>query len=71
MSSVLRVPAAACARAHGARSFHPLVRSAQGGRAGGKKRKRSDAEVQAAQKEAEEKKAKRAEVRAAHRCDAR
>ncbi len=71
MSSVLRVPAAACARAHGARSFHPLVRSAQG-----EKRKRSEDEVRAereakeAAKKAEEK-AKKAEVRAATRCAAR
>ncbi len=42
-----------------------------GGRVGGKKRKRSDTEVQAAQKEAEAKRAKRAEVRAATRCAAR
>ena len=65
-------PCCACrlphAPAHGARSFHPLVRSAQGSQTRGTKRKRSDAEVQA---DLEEKKAKRAEVRAATRCAAR
>ena len=65
-------PCCACRLPHapalGARSFHPLVRSAQGGRAGGKKRKRSEDEVRA---ERDAKEAKKAEVRAATRCAAR
>ena len=74
-------PCCACRLPHapalGARSFHPLVRSAQGGRAGGKKRKRSDAEVQADREAKKAKKAAKAnananaEVRAATRCAAR